>query len=625
MTFLKKHWFKILIIIPVVPGLLFLYFLNYFMELDESLHLVVTVVVLSVMVLLLSVGAILENSAKRVAEKDENTAIKKHKIDVVKTFQILVASLAVVFFVFISYAANTTRRVGNVVENIAATPNVTNDQSYSLVVLNDFDVNNQAPHAQVGVLSSDDEAKDLAIEDFLYEQNFVQNPLLQKFASPIDLMNALYGGDVTAVIVVSDYAQIFDSWEEFDTISEDTMILDSFTFVPELTEREAINLGEPFSILFLGLNTRQEVSSGLGQINTFMLLTVNLQELSFTVTSIPRDSYVFVPCRGGYDKLSHTNWGGTHCAVGAIEHLFDMEIPYYVKLNFTGFMEIIDTLGGVMVDIPFRFEEQDSRRRFGEEHLIVLEPGLQLLNAEEALAFSRHRNLRGTSTMRGNDFTRVAHQQIVFQAMLSAMFEQAGSINDILPLLEVVGQHLDTNLNASEIIAISQHLLDLIITTNRSYLMDNLHLMNMVILGDTPRINNLSVVLPWPGMIARARELMMINLGLEDAPFNFDFTFNGFDHEPIQWLRGSGGFGSGRVPPGRQANNQQSNNEGNNVQTPNPEPETPQEPGYTPEPGHTPEPPVELPPVPEPEYNPEPVEPDAPAYQPDNNNDANAN
>ena len=588
MQFLKRNIFKILILIPVIPAIILVLSLGNFAGMDESLRFLAALITVTVTLLILFFGIYLE-----MAKKD--VALKAVKSKFVKVSQIAFAIFSVATFVGLIVLSNTTVRLGNVLRDVAFDPS-RNERSYSLVTMFDFDVENQGVYTRIGVLGQRDEEKELALESFLYEQNFLVNPTKVDFDLPLDLITALYNYEIDAIIINSNFVHNFEELDEFEHIATDTIVLNQFVVMPESIDRDDINPAEPFSILLLGLNTRETVDSGAGQINTFMLLTVNLQELSFTITSVPRDSYVWVPCFGRHDKLSHTNWGGPGCAIGAIEHMFDMEIPYYVKLNFTGFMDIIDTLGGIYVDVPFRIEEQNSRRQWGE-HTIVIEQGRQLLNAEQALAFSRHRNLRGTSQMTGNDFGRVGHQQIVLEAMLSQMLNRASNVTEIIPMLEVIGQNVHTNLHSTEIMAIMQHLFDTFLLSRNSSgnIMDTLHFINMIILGDTGMIHGMSVVLPWTARIEEARMRMMINLGLEEPEFQFTFTFDGFE-PPTHQIGQSGTFGGGATPPGMTQNQPAPPP----VQEPIPEPDPEPEPDPDPEP----EPDSELEPDPEPEEEP---------------------
>ena len=606
MSFIKQNWFKVLIALPLIPAVLFVQSLDSFVGIDESVRFLIGFMVLAATLFLLFFGLYLEFSKGNLKTKKFVFSVGNLRFGLIEITRALFSGIIVAFFVLLISVTNVSVRVGNVIDNVTITPgSVTRD--YSLVVMAGFDVNGQNPYNRIGVLAITDDYKTIALEDFLYEQNFIINPVQVAFASPLDLINALYDQEVEAIIISSNLIQNFNDVDGFEHLDFDMLVLSEFTVTADEIIRANIDPGEPFSVLLLGLNTREDVSSGLGQINTFMLLTVNLQELSFTVTSIPRDSYVFIPCFGKYDKLSHTNWMGASCAVGAIEALFEIEIPYHVMLNFTGFMEIVDTLGGIYVDVPFRIVEQDSHRRRGD-YLITLEPGLRRLNAEEALAFSRHRNLRGDSEMVGGDFARVGHQQIVFQAMLSEMFSQATGIGDILPLLEVLGRHVQTNLHANEIMAVAEYLLGLLLQTRQTSfgIMDNLHFINMVILGDTPMIRDMSVVLPWSSHLERAKELMLVNLGLIEPEFSFTFNFDGFNPTPHQWLI-SGGYGTGVLPPGISHDN-----------VANYMPEVDQEPDY--DYPYYPEAPSYKPPYGSPDYSPDgpssPSDPNGPTGLP---------
>ena len=535
MKFFRQHWFKIIILLPFVPVGILVHSLDRFTGIDESLRFLVAFVLMVASALLFFVGFYLELSKGNVENKKIKFNVGNFKFGIIEIGRVVFSLLLIVFSYSVFNYATMGIRFVNVIEHMTTSPEILAERTYSLVTMSSFDVHDQGGYGRIGVLAVTDEAKDLAVEEFLHEQNFIPNPIQTVFYSPFDTINALYDNEVDAIIIGSNFVQVFDEWDRFGDIERETIVLSQFKVEAQLIERVEIDPGEPFSILFLGLNSSEEVSSGYGQINTFMLLTINLEELAFTVVSIPRDSYVPIPCWGYVnDKLSHTNVGGPTCAVGAIAHLFDMEIHHYVKLNFTGFMDIIDLLGGIEVDVPFAFSEQDSRRRFGEEHRISLEAGVQRLNSEEALALTRHRGNYFNSVMTGDDFARVAHQQLVFEAMLREMLDQVDGINDILPLFEVIGRHVETSLSSQDVMVIAQYMLGLLGGQQGSNLMDDMHFINTVILGDTMMMDvrhfgSLWVVRPWPGRIAEARRLMMINLGLDEPGFDFNFTLDGFN------------------------------------------------------------------------------------------------
>lgn len=610
MNFFKEHKFKILIILPLFSVALLVLSLESFTGINRTLRLYAsgTLVLLSLLIIFLGLYF------------DRRSSKGK------KAGRVIVGMFAIALFLGSSYYTYISMSLGFALNNLTDTQTV---RHYSLVTLVDLDLNSPSVYTRIGTLETSEEATISARTEFLEEQSFFANPVTETFDYPVGLLNALYAGETEAVIINSNFVELFSDLPTFENIGTETVVLDTFQVVIDREVGSEIDPGEPFSILFLGLNTNGPLAGGL--VNTYMLLTINLEELSLTVTSIPRDSFIPLPCRNyGHDKLSHANMGGAACAVGAIERMFDMEIPYYVMLNFTGFMDIVDILGGIEVDVPFAFSEQNSRRQFGA-NMITLEAGLQTLNAEEALALSRHRNLRGTSVMTGNDFARVANQQLVFSAMLRGMFDQISNPQDMLPLLQVIGDNVETNFSSHDITVMIDYILSNAQFRGNTNLMDELHMMNMVIGGEGGQAHGMSVVHPYQSHIANARRMMMVNLGVEAPDFTFSFQFNAFEQTRPQWI--GSGFGTSPGPgsfPDSNGNHIEDSGEWSEGASPGyvpPPDQTP--PGQEPPPGETP-PPDQVPPgqEPPPGQNPPPGgEPppgqEPPAQQPPEQNPPN--
>jgi len=549
MEFFRQHWFKILVLLPFIPVGVLIHSLDRFTGIDDSLRFLIAFVFIIASLLLFFLGFYFELNKGDVKNKKIQFKIRNFEFGIAEISRVILGLLTIVFFYITLNIATMSVQVIDAIENISVSPDATTERTYSLVTMIDFDVH-ERHYGRIGVLSVVDEARDLATDEFLSEQNFIPNPIPVLFNTPFEMIEALYEGELDAIIVGSNFVEVFEDLERFEDIEQETRVLVQFIVEDGIIERAEIDPGAPFSILLMGLNSRGELSAG--NINTFMLLTINLEELSFTLVSIPRDSYVPIPCWGYVkDKLSHTNVGGSACAVGAIENMMDIEIPHYVRLNFTGFMELIDVLGGIEVDVPPSgsggvIREQDSRRRFGE-HMIYLYPGVQTLGGEQALALVRHRESFITQ-----DFARVGHQQLVFQAMLSEMFNQVNGIPDLLPFLEVMSRSIETNLTAHDITTIAQYMLGRFQGLPNSDIMDQMHFINMIVLGDSAMVGRMSVVFPWPDRIVEATRLMRINLGLEEPEFNFKFEFDGFTTAERQW-GGVHNYGSGLAASGNQA------------------------------------------------------------------------
>ena len=111
------------------------------------------------------------------------------------------------------------------------------------------------------------------------------------------------------------------------------------------------------------------------------------------------------------DKLTHAGVYGIEESVGTLEDLYDIKIDYYARINFTTFINIVEKLGGIEVDVPVNFCEQTSNR--DSDATICLKKGKQVLNGEQALALARTRH-----TISGGDRGRIENQMLVLESII---------------------------------------------------------------------------------------------------------------------------------------------------------------------------------------------------------------
>src|SRR5690606_23315966 len=103
------------------------------------------------------------------------------------------------------------------------------------------------------------------------------------------------------------------------------------------------------SILLMGVDEnkhrQQKEDKGPTRTDTLMLATFNKDEKSVKIVSIPRDSYVYIPEIGRYDKINHAHaYGDVKGTIETVEHLLEVPVDYYVKLNFHAVVDAIDAL-----------------------------------------------------------------------------------------------------------------------------------------------------------------------------------------------------------------------------------------------------------------------------------------
>ncbi|MFC4556815.1 LCP family protein [Virgibacillus kekensis] len=223
--------------------------------------------------------------------------------------------------------------------------------------------------------------------------------------------------------------------------------------------KEAVTVGEdPISILLIGV---ENYSSGgkNGRADTLIVATLNPDTNKMTMTSIPRDTRVELPEEGageyaGYHKInsayhygSITGYGGNRLTVETVEDLLHIPIDEYVTVDFEGFRDIVNSLGGVTVDIKEGFWEKNI---FNNDKRIYFEAGPEKLNGEEALAFVRMRKRDVNAVYPRDERQRQFIQAAIGQAISLGTIFKVGEISDIL------GENVETSLRPTEIYSLQK-------------------------------------------------------------------------------------------------------------------------------------------------------------------------
>ncbi|MGD7024721.1 LytR family transcriptional regulator [Rossellomorea vietnamensis] len=196
---------------------------------------------------------------------------------------------------------------------------------------------------------------------------------------------------------------------------------------------------EPFSVLLLGVDER---AGDRGRSDTMIVLSVNPNENSTKMVSIPRDTRVDIIGRGTVDKINHAYaFGGVEMAMDTVENFLDIPIDYYAKINMDGFKDIVDAVGGVTVnnDLDFNYEGHHFTK------------GELTLNGEEALKYSRMRY----EDPRG-DFGRQDRQRQIIQAVI----KEGASISSLWnygDIFDAIGKNVKTNLTFNEMVDIQKN------------------------------------------------------------------------------------------------------------------------------------------------------------------------
>jgi len=226
--------------------------------------------------------------------------------------------------------------------------------------------------------------------------------------------------------------------------------------------------GDPVRhVLIIGTDARPHESQPELRADSIHILAASMPERGGALVGFPRDAYVTASY--GSDKFTSVNVrAGTDEMVRITEDLSGLTMEGYVLTGFAGFKSLVNKLGGVEVDVPFRMSDKDAKA--------YLDAGLQVLDGGDALAFSRNRHIDG------GDFTRSFHQGVVIQAGMRGM--QALGIQELPGLLRRLSEQAWTDLSSAQLLQLGAV----------AYELDPANLTNIVLPGRVGSAGGASVV-----------------------------------------------------------------------------------------------------------------------------------
>jgi LCP family protein required for cell wall assembly len=192
--------------------------------------------------------------------------------------------------------------------------------------------------------------------------------------------------------------------------------------------------GHPTTALVIGTDKRRGPEADVtGRSDTLMLVRADPVTGSLSLLSFPRDLIVTVKCPGRTDYRDRINAAFSECgsqgSVDTVRALTGLPINYFVTVNFHGFLQLVDQLGGVWVDVDHRYFNNQTGP--GGYSAINLWPGYQRLKGLDALAYVRYRHF-------DSDLFRVARQQLFLKALKSQITSSLsfGTLLDIVDAVE---------------------------------------------------------------------------------------------------------------------------------------------------------------------------------------------
>ena len=247
----------------------------------------------------------------------------------------------------------------------------------------------------------------------------------------ISAYEELTTGTSRAMILNSSFEDLITS--QHADFKEKTKKIYEYKITKTISTKVKQNVGDTFNVYISGIDTFGPVSS-VSRADVNIIMTVNKKTGRILLTTTPRDSYVKIADGGNnqYDKLTHAGLYGVDSSIHTLENLYGIKIDYYARLNFTSFLKLIDTVGGVDVYNDQSFVSYGGKKAF--------QPGLLHMNSEDALMFVRERY-----GLTGGDNDRGKNQEKVITAIIKKITSKQG-LSNYQSVIKELSESIQTNM-----------------------------------------------------------------------------------------------------------------------------------------------------------------------------------
>lgn len=315
-------------------------------------------------------------------------------------------------------------------------------------------------HKMVVVVRENDKAQELSdVSDYTFGVEYARNVsntertienvnkelkkhiATKKYDEMGTLAKALIDEEIDVIIYDSNYNDVMN--QAVEGFTEKTRILYRYN-IEENTQDTTLNVpvqSEPFSVYLSGIDTYGDVATQ-SRSDVNIIATVNPKSRQILLVTTPRDYYVPIPgISGGMpDKLTHAGKYGVDVSIDTLEELYQVEIPFYARLNFTSFVNIIDILGGVDVNSELAFTTGTDAGA-----IVEIKQGINHLDGKEALAFARERH-----ALDDGDNQRGKNQEALITAIIQKMIAPS-MIVKATDILAEVSDSVETNMSMKQI------------------------------------------------------------------------------------------------------------------------------------------------------------------------------
>lgn len=365
--------------------------------------------------------------------------------------KVLAFILAVLMFFGSHYVTITRKTIDKIAGNKVKIDNIcvyvlNNDPAQSLSQMRDY---------TYGILEElDRENTDKFIDNINEELETTIGT--KEYTNILTLIEGLRDGETGAIILNSAFLAALTDLEGYGNIEKELRIVKNIEIKTEIhvdkdrddsNQSSVINSNDDVVTIYIsGIDTTGNPTENRNS-DVNIIMALNKKTRQILLVSTPRDFYMPLSVSGGaYDKLTHAGCKGVDCSVDTLEMFYGYNIDYYLKVNFTGFVKIIDLLGGVDVHSDQAFSSAISSYTYVE--------GNNHLSGEAALYFARERH-----AFAGGDRMRGTNQMKIINAIIAKM-TSTDVLKNYSSLLDALADCMVTSMPSDELTGLIKFQLD---------------------------------------------------------------------------------------------------------------------------------------------------------------------
>lgn len=273
------------------------------------------------------------------------------------------------------------------------------------------------------------------------------------------LAAALYSKDIGAAIFNQAYVDVLEDMEDYGDFSKETRVLETVSKESEVVSAEEFLPADeicttPFTVYISGCDQAGSISTK-GRSDVNIIATINPVTKQVILISTPRDYYIPLSISGGQrDKLTHAGIYGVDVSMDTLGKLYETDLSLYFKVNFTGFKDIVNALGGIEVDSDVAFTAGWQACSQSDRDSYTFKEGSNELDGGAALAFARERH-----AFASGDRQRGANQMKVIEGVFKKI-QSVSLLTNYADVMKSISGSFETNLTSKQIQALVKMQMD---------------------------------------------------------------------------------------------------------------------------------------------------------------------